>query len=211
MNDLNIRYIETGPLEANTYLLWLEDREDMLIIDPGDDLGVIEAMLLAIGRKLTDILLTHGHFDHILSAAPLAKKYGARIHVHPRDAHMLTDRQASLYSFMMCDAPFEAVEADALFPDQDEWEMEICGIRFKGMCTPGHTKGSVCLLDEAHSVIFTGDTIFAYGCGRTDFPGGSDREMSSSISKLLLLDGRLSVYSGHGGMDSMSNIAARWK
>ena len=124
---------------------------------------------------------------------------------------MLTDRQASLYSFMMCDAPFEAVEADALYPDADEWEMEICGIHFKGMRTPGHTKGSVCLLSEAHSVIFTGDTIFAYGCGRTDFPGGSDQEMMESIMKLISLDGKLSVYSGHGAMDSMRNIAARWR
>ncbi len=211
MNDLNIRAMEIGPLEANCYLLWRDGRSDALVIDPGDDLNAIEMMIKATSKTLTDIVLTHGHFDHILSAAALSKKYGARIHIHPKDAHMLTDEKASLYSFMMCDMKFEAIEADALFPDADEWEEEICGIRFKGMRTPGHTKGSVCLTDEEHGVMFTGDTIFAYGCGRTDFPGGSNREMGESIRKLIAMDGKLIVYSGHGGADSMRNIAARWR
>lgn len=210
MKDLNIRAIPVGSLEANCYLLWRDGRSDALVIDPGDDLAMIEMLIEAVGRKLTDIVLTHGHFDHILSAAPLAKKYGARIHIHPRDAHMLVDKKASLYSWMTCDMEFMPVEADAMFPDADEWEEEICGIRFKGMRTPGHTKGSVCLIDEEHGVMFTGDTIFAYGCGRTDFPGGSDAEMFKSIMRLKEMDEKLMVYSGHGMKDSMKNIAARW-
>ena len=211
MNDLNIRQMELGPLEANAYLLWRDGREDALIIDAGDDLGSIEAMLRASGKRLTDIVLTHGHFDHILSAAPLAQKYGARIHIHPKDAHMLVDRKASLYSVFMCNSKYVPIEADAMFPDADEWESEICGIRFKGMRTPGHTKGSVCLLDAEHKVMFTGDTIFAYGCGRMDFPGGSEDEMAESITMLIGLDEDITVYSGHGMADSMKNIASRWK
>ena len=112
---------------------------------------------------------------------------------------------------IMCNSKYVPIEADAMFPDADEWESEICGIRFKGMRTPGHTKGSVCLLDEEHKVMFTGDTIFAYGCGRMDFPGGSEEEMAESVTMLIGLDEDITVYSGHGMADSMKNIASRWK
>ena len=212
MGDLTVRQLVTGQLETNTYLVWREGREDAFVVDPGDDLNVVERALKLSGKKLTDILLTHGHFDHILSAAPLAKAHGARIHIHPQDAHMLKNAGASLYQAMWCDMPFVSVEADALYPDGDEdWTLDVCGVSFAGFRTAGHTKGSVCLMDAEHKVLFTGDTLFAYGCGRTDFPGGSEAEMGASLSRLLRMDGALTVYSGHGQVDGMAAIARRWR
>ncbi len=212
MGDLTVRQLVVGPLEENTYLVWREGREDAFVVDPGDDLAIIERAVKLSGKKLTDILLTHGHFDHILSAAPLAKAHGARIHIHPKDAHMLTDAGASLYQAMWCNMPFMPVEPDAPYPDGDEdWTLDMCGVSFVGFRTAGHTKGSVCLLDAEHGVMFTGDTLFAYGCGRTDFPGGSEAEMVASLARLLGMDGALTVYSGHGQADGMAAIARRWR
>ena len=212
MSDLIIRQLAAGPLQANAYLLWLEGRDDCCMIDPGDDYAGLEAAISEAGKRLTDILLTHGHFDHILAAAPLAKAHSARIHIHPCDAHMLKVQGASLYNPSWCQLPFEPVEADEPYPAGNaDWTLSVCGIDFTGFNTPGHTPGSVCLLNEANKVLFTGDTLFAFSYGRTDFPGGSDEEMAASLTRLLGMDRSLTVYSGHGEADSMDAIARRWR
>ena len=211
MNDLTIRTLALGSHQANACLLYREGRTDALLIDPGDDLDVLEQALTVAQRTLTDILLTHGHFDHILAAAPLARKYGARVHVHPLDAHMLLTPGDALYNPAWCHLPFEPLRADAPFPTEEgSWPLEVCGVSFEGFHTPGHTPGSVCLLDREHGALFTGDTIFAYGYGRTDFPGGNDDAMRASILRLLGMDRSLTVYSGHGEADSLDAIARRW-
>ena len=212
MSRLNIRQLELGPLQANAYILWLEGREDCLVIDPGDDIEGLEAALREIGVRPTDVLLTHGHFDHILGVAHLKEAYSARVHIHPNDAHMLVHPGKALYISAWCNLPFTPVEADALLPEGDEdWRIELCGIPFTGFRTPGHTPGCVCLLNEENKVLFTGDTLFAQSYGRTDFPGGSDADMRQSLMRLLRMDRSLTVYSGHGEADTLENIACRWK
>ena len=212
MNDLIIRQLPVGPLEANAYLVWREGRDDAFIIDPGDDFEALQQAIALSGKQLTDILLTHGHFDHVLSAAALAKAHSAKIHIHPYDAHMLLTAGASLYNPSWCRMEFTPVQADAPFPvEPGPWEIEICGVCFEGFMTPGHTPGSICLLDKEHDALFTGDTIFAYSYGRTDFPGGSDEEMCASLNRLLAMDGKLTVWSGHGEADTMAAIARRWR
>ena len=125
---------------------------------------------------------------------------------------MLKVQGASLYNPGWCSLPFEAAEADAPYPvGNEDWPLEVCGISFKGFRTPGHTQGSICLLDEEHKAIFTGDTLFANSYGRTDFPGGSDEEMRASLTRLLHMNRELTVYSGHGEADSMAAIARRWR
>lgn len=212
MSDLIIRQLPVGPLEANAYLVYREGRDDAFIIDPGDDFEALERAVEISGRTLADILLTHGHFDHILSAAPLHRAFGAKIHIHPYDAHMLLTAGASLYNPSWCRLPFESIDADAPYPvEPGPWTLDVCGVHFEGFMTPGHTPGSICLLDEEHHALFTGDTLFAYSYGRTDFPGGSDEEMCASLNRLLGMDGGLTVYSGHGEADTMAAIARRWR
>ena len=125
---------------------------------------------------------------------------------------MLQSAGASLYIPAYCSLPFTPVEADEPYPSTNEdWPLEVCGLSFTGFRTPGHTPGSVCLLDAEHKTLFTGDTIFAYGYGRTDFDGGSVDDMRMSLARLLDMDVELTVYSGHGEADTMSAIASRWR
>ncbi len=211
MTDIIIRQLELGPLQANAYLVWKEGRDDLFVIDPGDDFDTLDQAIAQSGRRLTDILLTHGHFDHILAAAPLKEKYSARIHIHPYDMHMLKVAGASLYNAPWCRLKFVPVEADEPYPVTDgDWQITVCGVEFTGFRTPGHTPGSVCLLHGESRSLFTGDTLFAFSYGRTDFPGGSDDEMRASLNRLLGMDRALTVYSGHGEADSMDAIARRW-
>lgn len=210
MNDLVIQRLPLGACQANAYLVWRENREDALMIDPGDGLPALRAAVAASGRRLTDILLTHGHFDHVLGAPALARELGARVHVHSLDAAMLATPEGIMYSPRWCETPFEAVNADAPYPEDAPFSLEVCGLSLRGFHTPGHTRGSVCLLDEEHRALFTGDTLFAEGYGRTDFPGGSDADMRASLAFLLGLERGLTVYSGHGEADTMDAIARRW-
>ena len=209
MSDPVIRALPLGSHQANAYLLWREDRPDALLIDPGDDLRALQEEIRLSGKKLTHIFLTHGHFDHILAAAPLKRETGAALYIHPLDAHMLSSPSASLYNPAWCRLPFEATRPDEAFP-ADGGRVEACGFSFELMHTPGHTPGSVCLKDEKDGLLFTGDTLFAHGYGRTDFPGGSDGDMAASLDHLLGLEGTLTVLSGHGEADSLRAIARRW-
>lgn len=205
-----VTQIPCGSYQANAYLLCAEDRSDALIIDPGDDLPALRKAIDQSGRKLTDILLTHGHFDHMLSAAALKEQYGARVHVHPMDEHMLSDAGASLYDKNACVQPFMPVKADELYSTFDRFSLTAAGITFDGLHTPGHTLGGVTLICEDAQSVFTGDTIFAHGYGRFDFPGGDMHQLMRSLRTILGLPRTLTLRPGHGECDSLEAVAARW-
>ena len=175
--------------------LQLEDvtREDIVDSEPlfGEGLGLdsIDALELGVALK---------------------KKFGARVHVHPLDAPMLLTAEAAQMNEPVCRLPFEAVEADALYPEGERFEITVCGMLFEGMHTPGHTPGGVVLILPEADAAFTGDTIFAHGYGRYDFPGGNLHQLMKSLRAVLALPRSLTIYSGHGGADTMANIAARW-
>ncbi|MBO4298367.1 MAG: MBL fold metallo-hydrolase [Clostridia bacterium] len=205
-----IQPLVCGAYEENAYLVYEESRRDLLVIDPGDDLPALCRAIAQTGRTLTDILLTHGHFDHMLAAGPLKEKYGARVHVHPLDEPMLRSAEAAQMNAEACVLPFSPVGADALYPDGERFELSACGLTFQGMHTPGHTPGGVCLILPEAQAAFTGDTIFARGYGRYDFPGGDLHQLMKSLRAVLSLPRSLTVYSGHGEADTLARIAARW-
>ena len=205
-----IQPLVCGAYEENAYLVYDETRPDCLIVDPGDDLPALEKAVRLSGKKLTDILLTHGHFDHTLAAAPLKAAHSARLHIHPLDTHMLFSPGAAVMNAALSRLPFTPVSADAPFPSEPTFDLTVCGLDFHGLHTPGHTPGGVCLTLAAAQAVFTGDTLFAHGYGRYDLPGGDLRQLMKSLRAVLTLPRSLTVYPGHGEPDAMGAIAGRW-
>ena len=183
-----------GAYQVNAYLLLPEGTKDAVLIDPGDDIARLKKAIAEKGRVLKGILLTHGHFDHMLSAQPLSRITGAPVYIHPLDQEMLCDPAKNAYSaeasYQPCPVDFEA--------DELENSIEIAGLKFDVLHTPGHTKGSVCFHDAENKVLFSGDTLFCAGFGRMDLYGGSPMQMRKSLFDLFQLPGDTRVLCGHG-------------
>ena len=185
----HIDCIVTRSMGENCYLVYDPDRDDCLLIDPGDDAPEIRA---AIGsRKLAAILLTHGHFDHIGAVRDVAQP-GTEILIHELDAPMLTNPR--LNASWLVGTSVTAPPATGTFKDGDV--LTPAGIPLEVLHTPGHTPGSCCFLCE--DALFTGDTVMAGGVGRTDLPGGSEAKLQASLRRLMHLLRTHTVYGGHG-------------
>ncbi len=182
-----------GELGANCYLVFDEATKEALVIDPGEYNEELESMLEDNEiKELKYVLLTHGHFDHILGAEKLLKNYGGKLAIGKEDEICLTDNRFSLISYFGGSKP--DLKADILLTGGDE--LDFAGRKIKVLHTPGHTKGGVCYLLE--KMLFTGDTLFKNSIGRFDFPGGDFETIISSVRKLVKLDSSLIVLPGHG-------------
>ncbi len=189
-NDLRIHRVSVGLLGTNCYLLYRQGRNDCIVIDPGADPGRIRAA--AGERRIAAILLTHGHFDHIGAVDALLGD-GCELVVHPLDADMLRD--PALNASWMVNDTVTCARATRLAGEGEL--LTYAGVTLRVLHTPGHTPGSVCY--EADGCLFSGDTVFAMGYGRTDLPGGSDEEMEASLRRLAPLLRDHTLYGGHGG------------
>lgn len=174
--------LRVGMVETNCYLAKDTVTGKGAIIDPGDQVKMIQAKIEKMGMEPEAILLTHGHFDHILAVEPLKERYpGIRVYIHPEDHKMDP-------SF-----GFKAPEVTDLYNDGDV--VKVGELEFKVIHTPGHTKGGVTL--QCENVLFTGDTLFKNSMGRTDFPGGSEPVLLASLLRLYELPGDYQVCPGH--------------
>lgn len=196
MHDMFLEQFVVGPFSVNCYLIGCPQHRKMAVIDPGGDRGDTEK----IWRRIQDteysleyIINTHGHVDHIAGNLDLKHTSHAKILAHADDVLLMTTRQDMLYSMFPGTKPSPA-------PDQllsDGQIIQLGNIGLQVLHTPGHTQGGICLLTDG--VLFTGDTLFADGIGRTDFPGGNYQQLIYSIrNKLFCLDGRLKILPGHG-------------
>lgn len=203
---INIEAIPCGSIEANAYIIQAEGRDDCAVVDPG---GEWERLLDAVGaRRVAAILLTHGHFDHILAAAPLSAQTGAPVYVHPGDMEMLNDAALNGYQNLMGVATMAAppIAAEPLGE-----ALSAAGLDFTVLHTPGHSKGSVCLYLRDEGALFSGDTLFRAGYGRLDLHGGSVHDMGESLRRLFALPPQTRVYPGHGGDTTIGEERARYR
>jgi len=170
---MEIKHLIVGPLLTNCYIL--KSKGEALVLDPGGD---FKKILKEVGRtKLKYIVLSHYHWDHTLSALPLSKKTQAKILIHENEKD------------------FIKFKVDKFLKEGDK--IKVGEVILKVIHTPGHSKGSICLLGK--DFIFTGDTIFEDGFGRTDLPGGSPDDLKNSLKKLeKIIKPGFKVHPGHG-------------
>lgn len=189
---MNIYTLLPDSFGANCYVLISDGHA--AVIDPSVSAEKIIEFVSAAGASLDKVILTHGHFDHIESIDTLRETTSAPVYIHKDDNEMLTDGEKNAYSFFFRDDRHWQ-SADALLEDGDE--IELGGEKLRVISTPGHSKGSICLLGDGFMI--TGDTLFANGYGRYDLYGGNSVELAESLSSLRSFDPNLTIYPGHGG------------
>lgn len=197
--NLRVRRFVVSPFETNCFLVSAPNAPDALIIDPGDSAETILEAIRSDGLAVRGIVNTHGHADHIAANSALKEELGCPIMIHESDAPYLSDPELNLSAYLGRSGPLSP-PADRLLNDGDE--IEIGGLVFRVMHTPGHTPGGICLL--VGDALFSGDTLFAGSIGRTDFPNGDQEQLLDSISRrLLVLPDETIVYTGHGSQTTI--------
>ena len=189
---MQIREVTVGPVGTCCYVVWQEDRDACIVIDPGAEAERIRKA--AEGRRIAAILLTHGHFDHIGAVEALMRDGAGetRLFIHPLDRPMLTDPELNASRGLM---RLEVKAPDATDSVREGDELALAGMSVRVMHTPGHTPGSVCY--RIGDDLFTGDTLFEHGWGRTDLPGGSEQDMFHSLRRLIPISREMNVHPGH--------------
>ena len=181
-------------MQENVYFYYDNETKVGVVIDPGGEPKRLCRFIADNGLKIEGILLTHGHFDHILAVNAVREVTSAPVGCHSDEEITLRSAKRSFFGEVGRDT---AIEADILFDDGDVFEFG--GHKIKVIHTPGHTAGGVSYYAEESSSLFSGDTLFYDSVGRTDLYGGNDAALRSSIkNKLFLLPDDTAVYPGHG-------------
>lgn len=189
-----------GSYCSNCYLL--VSGEHAAVVDPSASPDVIINKAEELGARLEYIILTHGHFDHITSVDALRDAASIPLYIHEGDAEMLDDGKKNAYYFFFGrDKKYYPAEKVLTHGDRLKLGDEILEI----ISTPGHSKGSICILNRADKIMITGDTLFAEGYGRFDLYGGDKAELTRSLSSLRQYDRDITIYPGHGGSARLSD------
>ena len=188
---MKIQVLQVPMMGTNCYLVMDEDSGKGAVIDPGGAAEAISNAIRQMGMTLEAIFLTHGHYDHTGAVLELKKEFPEiPVYLHAADA-VQTQKVDSLMPAIGETKPYD--EGD---------EISIGSMKFRVLYTPGHTAGSVTL--DAGEVLFTGDTMFAGSCGRTDLPSGSPDLMAESLKRLANLEGDRKVLPGHEGFSTLA-------
>ena len=201
---MTVHNLYFGSWLSNCYAIISRDssgRARAAIVDPSSPADKICEFLDSQGASLDMIILTHGHFDHIMSLDDLRARTGASVYIHEDDAELLGDSQKNAYSLFFS-GKLEAKNADKTLADGDTLTLGDEGLTVIHL--PGHTKGSIALLGDGF--ILTGDTLFDRGVGRSDLYGGDAARLYSSLVKLRDLDPSLKIYPGHGKSSTLGRV-----
>jgi glyoxylase-like metal-dependent hydrolase (beta-lactamase superfamily II) len=190
---LILERFEVGPFLVNAYILACARTKICVIVDPGDEGDRILNRCRELNLSVTHIVNTHGHADHILDNGFIKQETGAPIIIHPDDAPMLTDPYHNLSAYFS--QPRTSPPADQYF--QEGTPFHVGELEFDVLHTPGHSPGSVCLVNDVIAIV--GDVLFYDSVGRSDFPGGSHETLIRSIKHKLLPRGdHIRAFPGHG-------------
>ena len=201
-----VNTLPVGPIQANCYIVGCEKTKLGVVIDPGDEAERILQAIEDSGLRITHVLLTHAHFDHIAAADEVVKATGAPLALHPDDLPLLNAGGGAVF-FGIQPPPIP----DPITRLTAGQEIAVGELILRVLHTPGHTPGHVTFHEPNERAIFDGDVLFAQGIGRTDLPGGSYETLMRSIrQELLTLPDDTVVYSGHGpattiGRERVSN------
>lgn len=193
MSKLDLQKCIVGNVFTNCYFLKNKENGEMVIIDPGAAADKIMQKVDEMQGKPVAVLLTHGHFDHILAAEQIRDRYQIPIYASEQEKETLLDPQINLsgYGNSSC-----SIRADRYLSDLQI--VELAGFSVRMIATPGHTVGSCCYYLKDEEVLFSGDTVFCGSVGRTDFPQGSTADIVRSLHRLLdALPEETEVYPGH--------------
>lgn len=187
--------ITVGPLQCNCSVIGDENTREAIVVDPGDDIDDILAIIAKHRLTVKQIVITHGHIDHIGGAMKLKAATGAPIAMNEADQMQL--KLLPMQAAWIGVAAPEKMEIDQHTKDQDTFSAG--GLRATVLHTPGHTEGSSCLYFPEEKKLIAGDTLFAGSIGRTDLPGGSMEKIIASLhGKLMALPDDVMVLPGHG-------------
>ena len=192
--------IPVGPLQCNCSVIGDEGTREGMVIDPGDDINGVLALVQKHGLTVKQIVVTHAHIDHVGGAMKLRQITGAPILLNQNDYALLKmlDAQAAWVGMV---SPGK-VEIDQALSEGDK--LRAGSLEAAVLHTPGHTEGSVCLYFPAQQKLIAGDTLFAGSIGRTDLPGGSLEQILKSLhQRLLALPDETVVIPGHGPLTTI--------
>ena len=185
---LKVHTLTLGMYQTNTYIIHDEHSKSCCVIDPGYQAGVILDKADELGLSIQAILLTHGHFDHVGAVKEVAAETGCEVYLCADDLAMPP---------MMTNGPLYYTRT---YGEGDT--LHLAGLTIHVIHTPGHTPGSVCLMVE--TALFSGDTLFAGSCGRTDLPGGDWQAILGSLRRLNQMEADFTILPGHGESTSLA-------
>lgn len=187
---IKCKQIISSILSECCYIVFCDQEERCILIDPGSDYDQINRFIISNGLTVDGVLLTHGHFDHIYSANKF-QQLGCKVFVHEKDADKCLDNKKNLSIVFN---PIETFNPDVLLVGE-EGNIDFNWVTIKYIHTPGHSMGSVCYLINKY--LFSGDTVFENGIGRTDFYDGNTNDMIKSVQKINSMLDKYILKAGH--------------